>query len=629
MPWLSSQSKHRRSSLPVSWRNPRGKSRNFSWFLCTLVLLIILFWPSPPPSSSSRKQQKKPDSSDKNPAIVARERTIAPAAAAAAKNRNPGQAKAAKGESREHVYRLDGLLEVNAKGSHPIMELIDRSETQWKRKLERQSKTLDAAVREYRRRYKRPPPKHFEVWYVCLFFLTAAVPRARVSRWDYVTYHNVQLVDEYDSIHARLQPFWGVDPVQLRAAQAESETFGDTFTIGKLHDDDTVVLLNSTMPGSPLDHQRVQDQLELIDEVQDWLPAFRATFTIHDGPMQFVSWEMRKAAVDAAERGECAQNFSLSLSLPLTLTNALTDLDVKRMASQITDRGWSAACPPNTPIHDRHFPPPGESNSPSSAPPPSAVKCFIYNHRLSMSPCHHPLHLLQSGFLAQYHYSHQFGPSPSHMLAPTFAISTSPLHNDLLSPAPEQWVDQDEMGIDPPWADKVDERLLWRGSNTGTLFQEGGDWNTSQRIRLVAMGTRRGGETRVLFPRGDRTSGVGFGENVKWNVLNSAFMDVAFVGNPVQCRGDLCEILQDMFEWRKKQSYTEAWHYKYIMDVGVSSPLFQCLLAHHALLGGRQRLVRAVQTPPFLQLSHPQIHRLSRMVYGAHHAMGALCARAS
>jgi len=428
--------------------------------------------------------------------------------------------------------------------------LIERSETQWKRKLERQSKTLKAAVREYRRRYKRPPPKHFEIW------------------WDYVTYHDVQLVDEYDSIHARLQPFWGVDPVQLRAAQAEHETFADTFTIGKLHDDDSVVLLNSTLQGSQLGHQRVQDQLELIDEVQEWLPAFRATFTKHDGPLQFVSWEMRKAAVDAAERGEY--------------------LDVKHMASQITARGWSAACPPNTPIHDRQFPPPGASNSPS-APPPSAVKLFIYNHRLSMSPCHHPLHLLQSGYLAQYHYSHQFGPSPAHMLAPTFAISTSPLHNDLLSPAPEQWVEQDELGIDPPWADKVDERLLWRGSNTGTLFKEGGDWNTSQRIRLVAMGTRRGGETRVLFPRGeevDRTSGVGFGENVKWNVLNSAFMDVAFVGNPVQCRGELCGVLQNMFEWRKKQSYTEAWHYKYIMDVDGNgwSARFKRLLSSNSLV---------------------------------------------
>ncbi|KAF8503957.1 hypothetical protein JB92DRAFT_3123198 [Gautieria morchelliformis] len=63
----------------------------------------------------------------------------------------------------EHVYRIDGLLDVNPKGKHPILELIDRSENQWKRKLERQSKTLKQAVDEHRRRYKRSPPEGFEI----------------------------------------------------------------------------------------------------------------------------------------------------------------------------------------------------------------------------------------------------------------------------------------------------------------------------------------------------------------------------------------------------------------------------------------------------------------------------------
>jgi len=55
-------------------------------------------------------------------------------------------------------------LAVNPKGKHPIYELIRTSETQWKRKVDKQSKTLKQAVKEYRRRYKRAPPKHFDVW---------------------------------------------------------------------------------------------------------------------------------------------------------------------------------------------------------------------------------------------------------------------------------------------------------------------------------------------------------------------------------------------------------------------------------------------------------------------------------
>jgi hypothetical protein len=125
-------------------------------------------------------------------------------------------------------------------------------------------------------------------------------------RWDYVDYHDVKLVDEYDSIHTRLQPFWGVSPSVLREAQATWESQSDTFTIGKLPGSSSVELLNHTLHDSYTGHQRVRDQLNLLEDVQEWLPEFRATFTVHDGPTQFVSWELRKAAEEAAERGECA-----------------------------------------------------------------------------------------------------------------------------------------------------------------------------------------------------------------------------------------------------------------------------------------------------------------------------------
>lgn len=91
----------------------------------------------------------------------------------------------------------------------------------------------------------------------------------------------------------------------MRANQAAWETHTDTFTIGKLPDTFTVELLNHTFHND-VGYQRVQDQLDLLEDVQEWLPEFRATYTIHDGPTQFVSWELRKAAEDAAERGECA-----------------------------------------------------------------------------------------------------------------------------------------------------------------------------------------------------------------------------------------------------------------------------------------------------------------------------------
>lgn len=64
----------------------------------------------------------------------------------------------------EHVYRQDGLLQVNPDGPHPIFGLVRRAEQEWEAKLNRASKTLEEAVTEYKRRYKRPPPLGFGDW---------------------------------------------------------------------------------------------------------------------------------------------------------------------------------------------------------------------------------------------------------------------------------------------------------------------------------------------------------------------------------------------------------------------------------------------------------------------------------
>ena len=63
----------------------------------------------------------------------------------------------------KHRFLADGLVEVNEDGAHPIYELISRAEQEWENKLKRASKTLAQAVNEYRRRYKRHPPKGFDL----------------------------------------------------------------------------------------------------------------------------------------------------------------------------------------------------------------------------------------------------------------------------------------------------------------------------------------------------------------------------------------------------------------------------------------------------------------------------------
>ncbi|KIJ36563.1 glycosyltransferase family 90 protein [Sphaerobolus stellatus SS14] len=520
---------------------PRILSKVLTWSVATCVVLTILLWP--------REHSLTDYLPDNTPEPAHEERPIASIPA------KP------KFSGAQHVFRPDGLLAVNPKGKHPIYELIKRSEDLWKRKVDRQSKTLKDAVKEYRRRYKRAPPKHFDVWL------------------DYADFHKVQLIDEYDSIHKRLQPFWGVAPKLLQEAQRNWESHPDTFTIGKSADSDSVELLNDTMNGNPSGMQRVLDQLNILEDVGEWLPAFRATYTMHDGPAQFISWTLREAAERAADLGEY--------------------IDVRKVAESDSTVGWAAACPPTSPIHSYKFPPPGALNDPnypspynphSSLADPSgkdqtsaAQKTFIYNHRLAMSPCYHPTHLIYNGFLSQYHYPHQFGPSPAHHLSPTFAICVSPLNSDLLAVAPEQFTPV--IKNDVVWGDKWDERLLWRGSNTGHLFEDGLDWNSSQRVRLVELGTRRGGEVRVLLPKGENKP-VGHGETVKRATINAAYLDVAFAGKPIQCKKEVCERLEHIFEWRKFQEWGDSWGYKFIADVDGNgwSARFKRLITSNSLI---------------------------------------------
>lgn len=63
-----------------------------------------------------------------------------------------------------HIYREDGMLVVNPDAPHPIFDIINRAEARWHAKLGSASRTLEEAVSEYIRRYRRAPPKGFDAW---------------------------------------------------------------------------------------------------------------------------------------------------------------------------------------------------------------------------------------------------------------------------------------------------------------------------------------------------------------------------------------------------------------------------------------------------------------------------------
>ncbi|KZT24399.1 glycosyltransferase family 90 protein [Neolentinus lepideus HHB14362 ss-1] len=438
-----------------------------------------------------------------------------------------------------HVYRSDGLLVVNPEGAHPIYELIERAEEAWDNKLRRASRTLGQAVEEYKRRYRRLPPKGFDHW------------------WRYVQDHNVQLPDEYDQIYHDLEPFWGMDPKDLQKIEKDWEEHKDGFVIGKMAQDDPIDVLKTSFLQENKRENHLKggyDIIAMLKEVEQFIPPFRAIFSPHDNPNVVKNYELRRMAVEAAAEGK------------------YIDVNHPPPAGAY---GWLGACSPQSParrypsrmINDRR-----------------AVdrKTFIYDHRKTMDPCQHPSHFSQHGQFI----SHNLGPAPDPFIRPQFSWCVDDLHNDLRVPTPHNWVNDIN---DPAWDDKTDERLLWRGSNTGIWHGSDRKWWKAHRERLIELTTGRDGTVKVLMPNKYDWYGntsVGEGVEVKRSALNGATMDVYFAGKPLACESAICEILRELFEWRPNMNWQEAGKYKYVMDIDGNgwSSRFKRLITSRSLI---------------------------------------------
>lgn len=210
-----------------------------------------------------------------------------------------------------HTYRQDGLLEVNVNGTHPIFDLIRTAELEWVGKLEKASKSLDEVVGEYRRRYNRLPPIGFDAWYViavsCSDIYTAI---DAIHRWDYVFKHQVQLPDEYDAIFRGLEPFWGMNPVDLAKVVADWEVreAERLMVIGKVNGAPLQILKNEMkqVQDHGLFNHSVQSRLDIVKDVEHLLPDFRAMINPFDNPSRSIDWELHTAALNAAASGSCA-----------------------------------------------------------------------------------------------------------------------------------------------------------------------------------------------------------------------------------------------------------------------------------------------------------------------------------
>lgn len=297
---------------------------------------------------------------------------------------------------------------------------------------------------------------------------------------------------------------------------------------------------------------------------------------------------------------------------PLELT---TDWDPSEEVD-VTQRGWQLACPYSSAINARQGrrtrskngkaprktdAAPNDDTSTPSDPLSLSSRTFISSHSALMDVCAHPSIVPIHGVL-----SHN---SPHHSpLTPLFSLSKTSLHSDILGVPFEQWVDTNSDSVEGSlikFEDKTNDKLLWRGSNTGAFYRHEGelDWRKTHRHRFVELvnGLKEGGniweELRVLpggkglqGHKGKGNSGseamtVGdLSQVVVKRRMNEEWMDVSFAGQPIRKSADglpyfanptsecseedgTCDELRSAFTWNEHMSHEDALQHKYVFDV--------------------------------------------------------------
>ncbi|KAL0566580.1 hypothetical protein V5O48_015425 [Marasmius crinis-equi] len=481
----------------------------------------------------------------------------------------PEQKEAEKPKPGHH-YREDGLVEANPEAPHPIFELIAMAEKEWEQKKQRASTSLEEVVKEYRKRYKRSPPKGFDKW------------------WEYVKLHDVQLPDEYDQIYHDLEPLWGMKAADLEDIQKKLEDQEDSYTIAK--DGNGPVALAKYAFGEGKYEQLIVGAggiVELLKAVENDLPPFRANFNPHDNPNRLTDYEVKDTLLTAAGAGERIGRNGLpkpatlgwlTACSPISRARTMPDSFVQSHNQQIKLDG---PAPPS--VDNPKFPfQSSATRYPSFPPNTPRSKTFIYDHVKTMDPCTHPALLWTHGVFL----SHSEGPSAQPHMIPQFSPCTTTIHHNIHVPTPYAWIDELLPWDNPPWEEREDERLMWRGSDTGIYHAKYLRWESSHRDWLVTWASGMKGTVDVLFDReGNETSPVGVPKALKKARLNPAMVDMGFAWVN-QCEKEICDKMKEIYPSVKTMSPKEAGNYKYVMDVDGNgwSGRFKRLMTSHALV---------------------------------------------
>jgi len=443
-----------------------------------------------------------------------------------------------------HAHEENQALLPASSRLHPIHQLITKAEGDFQTVRARQSRSLSDAVAEYRRRYKLPPPPHFDKWY------------------NFAKKRGVELIDEYDTIYHLLLPFWALEPAVIRERTREVIGF-DNALIAVMIRGGQVTKMEG---GGDMYQWHREATPIMLEEFIQFLPDMDLAFNIHDEPRVVMQHDDLLHHVSVAKdqnmpRAYNAPALKNSFSPPPSdLGEGIRIKEYKttrfnRFAHQPTWSDSRLSCPLDSParacLNDSC---PDNTTSYSGLP-----LGFIQNTTAFSDICQSPSMERTFGF-----FDRPNAFDVTHELFPIFSQSKISSFQDILYPSPWYYMGRVkyEKERDMDWEEKA-PNMYWRGSTTGGFSRDGG-WRRQHRQRFLTK-IQPLNQAKVLIYDNSTDSGVW--REQETNLRDMArYFDVKFtyIG---QCDPGDCDAQREYFGTVEPVNMFDALASRYLLDI--------------------------------------------------------------
>ncbi|KAF9531212.1 hypothetical protein CPB83DRAFT_849569 [Crepidotus variabilis] len=435
---------------------------------------------------------------------------------------------------------------------HPIPRLMEEAEATFRKKLGGQSTSLKAAVKEYRKRYRRAPPKGFDDW------------------WKFCEKHNVKMVDEYDGLMSDLAPFMELPGEEVRRRVRQ---------VGELPSIDLVQVRNGSATVINIKKEFKDTEVSArANGFKSMMGKFLKSLPDMDFP------------VNALAEGRVLVPWEHRVYPNMTKTDSSEGVESMLGGPFRADWGddgtvweaWRRTCVPDSSARRLYsslrpsFTTQTKNHLKSKNAGPGDDFYFAKQTASSMDYCSEPYaHYQQGHFFSDWRSIHALYPVLSPARAPGFLDIRIPSHYYYGSTKRYTYgwdsINLELKQVDPmevPWDDKID-KIFWRGATTGGGSHPPGFSPQYHRHRFLRLASDNSTATRdVTFADPPSSTTEFVTAEVPVGQLNENIMDAAFV-KAVSANaypGGLTALQRD-HRFGDSVPLGTHWSYKYLIDL--------------------------------------------------------------